>query len=843
MICSSKNSPNMYQNIFYDWYSKRIHLWDDEDGYQEFDYHKYGYVLDSDGDMVAMDGRRVKQTESWTADMEESGIMYEYDIRPEVRTLIDVYRYSDEVSKNHRIAYLDIEVAKEDEYSTPDKAENTVIAISMYDTSTREFICFLLDRDKKFDASQITDVKVVVCATEVQLLRKFVSHWRTVRPTIVTGWNVLGYDMIYLYNRIRHVLGDKEKNCLSPIHKVRHYMNKRDELVFQIAGVSILDYLDLYKLFTYKELPNYTLDAVSQYELKRGKVKYDKDIDHLYETDPVKFIEYNVEDVRLVIDLDAKLDFIAIAQGICHKGHVPYEDAYYTSRYMEGACLTETKKRNIVATKSSYSGGGMARGAFVKLPKPGRYNWVYDLDLTSLYPSNIMSLNISPETKWGKVINWDSMKFVNETHPDYDAVMFSVDGVDELEIPADKFRGFLKDVGLSVSANGVLYKLDTVGLIPRLLEMWFAERKEYRKKAEEAHEQGDMATYQYYHRKQHIQKILLNSLYGVLLLPSFRFYDKDNGEAVTLTGQQLIHYTTKMANHFYNSEIGTEDIDYCLYTDTDSVFYEAMPLVQHWYPNHTEEEIPEMAITVANRVQDFINSAYEIYAEEFHNVSSHKWFIKQELISRRAFWGNAKKRYAMWIVRDGKKVVSTPDIKGFDSVRSNFPKLFRVFMEQVIIDILNDATPASLNDKVIQFKGGLSQYPITEIMNPTSVKELGKYAVGARGQFKKGTPIHVKSAMNYNRLLDDLKLRGVPKIVNHDKILWTYLYDNPYTFDTIALRGYDDPIEIIEFVSRYINRDKLFDHAMENKLQSIWDDLGWGNVVMNKNFANAFTFE
>lgn len=833
----------MYKSIYYDRKNSMIHLWDDELGHHSFNYWPYAYIADEYGEYKTIDGVSVEKVESWTDEQIARGIVYEYDIRPEVRTLIDFYTESDEVSTGHCIMYFDIEVAKENgRYSEPREAHNTITSISYYDTQNKKYTCLLLDKRGKVDIHKFTDVDVLTFRTERALLIKFLNIWCDLPITIVTGWNVIGYDLIYLFNRVEQVLGKYNGSYLSPIRKVDCYVDRNGYDVFKIAGINVLDYLQLYKLFTYKELPNYTLDAVSRYELKRGKVTYEKDLDYLYETDPTRFIEYNIEDVRLVVDLDAKLDFIAIAQGICHKGHVPYEDVFYTSRYMEGACLVDTKRRGLVSTKSTQSGVGMARGAFVKLPRPGRYSWVYDLDLTSLYPSNIMTLNISPETKWGKVLNWNSYDFVRDSHSDYEIIMFTSECDRELLIPSSEFRDFLQDMNLSVAANGMLYSRDQFGLIPRLLDTWFSERITYRRLANEAFAAGDSDKHLYYHRKQHIQKIMLNSLYGVLLLPSFRFYDKDNGEAVTLTGQQLIQFTTTIANDYYNTIIGTDGVDYCLYTDTDSVFYEALPLIQKLYPNCTEEEIPDLTIKIASDVQSYINFAYDLYAREFHNTPTHRWNIKQELVSRRAFWGSAKKRYAMSIVRDGANAVDKIDIKGFDSVRSNFPKLFRKFLEQLIVSILNDANPTELNNLVLEFKSNLDSYSIHEIMNPTSVKQLDKWQ-DSTGKYKSSTPVFVKAALNYNWLMSEYKILSAPKIHSGDKIIWAYLLDNPYGFDTIALRGYDDPDQIVEFVEKYINRDKMFDASMQRKLQSIWDDLGWGMVILNKNVISLFDFE
>lgn len=549
----------MYQNIFYDKWNNELHLWDDSIGYHVLPYKKYAYKIDDDGSYTTLDGKKVSKILNWKREDTETGEFYEYDIRPEVRTLIDFYYESDEISTNHCIMYLDIEVAKEERYSLPEDANNTITSISYYDSISCVYCCLLLDKDRKISPHQFADVNVETFQTETDLLLRFIEIWNSKPITIVTGWNVLWYDMVYLYNRIEKIIGRFQGNYLSPIRKVENYTNRRDEKVFRIAGISILDYMMLYKKFTYSEQPNYTLGAISELELGRGKVEYDKDLDHLLATDPYKFIEYNVEDVRLVVDLDRKLDFIGVAIGVAHKGHVPYEDVFMTSRYMEGACLTETKRRGIVATQSRIGtmGSDKAAGAFVKRSRPGRYQWVYDLDLTSLYPSNIMSLNISPETKWGKILNWDSYKYIQGQDILYDVVLYNGDVESVVKIPSHNIEKYIRDNNLSVAANGVLYTLDTQGLIPSLLDVWFKEREEYRSLARKFNDAGDKEQEDFYERSQKIQKVLLNSLYGVLLLPIFRFYDKDNGEAVTLTGQQLIQFTTQIANYYYNSELNS----------------------------------------------------------------------------------------------------------------------------------------------------------------------------------------------------------------------------------------------------------------------------------------------
>lgn len=833
----------MYQNIYFDKFNEVVHLWDDIEGYFKYKYEPYAFIADKNGDHQTLHGDKVRKITSWDDTIIRSGNLYEHDIRPEVRTLVDIYGNSDEVSTNHCVMFIDIEVAKDVKYSTAQEATNPIISICAYDDKSEITRLFILEKSQytKFDINR-EDVQIFRYHTERELLDGFIEYYKSSGLTIITGWDIIRYDLPYLYNRSERLFGKWSGGWLSPINKVRCYQTKRGGDVFIIAGVAVLDYLKLYKTLVPTELPSYNLNAVSMHELGHGKIKYEGTLQQLYEQNIAKFIDYNIEDVKLVMELDAKLDFIAIAMGVCHKGHVPYDDIYFTSRYMDGACITEIKRRGLVVS-SAHRGDqydGMAEGALVKTTKPGRYSWVYDLDLRALYPSNIITLNISPETKWGKILNWNSNKFVSDTVKTYDVQIISGNEFKNCSIPSGDIKKLLKDNNICVAGNGMLYDKRQRGLIPGILVLWADERVEFRKKSDKYHADGDLVKSAYYDRKQKIQKVLLNSLYGVLLLQTFRFYDKDNGEAVTITGQQVITYTQTMGNHFYNVTCGTNGIDYCTYSDTDSVFYEALPILNSRKVEYTDDTIADLCIGVATEMQNFINSAYDIYAKEFHLVDTHVWEIKQELIARRAFWGDVKKRYAMWLVRDGKKTINKFDIKGFDSVRSNFPSIFRTFLEKLIHGILEDKTRDELTDTMIKLKDELSNSVVYDIMNPTSVNGLDKYKPTDNNLFKTGTPVHVKAALNHNKLLDKIGSTNYAQIQSGDKILWVYLVKNPYMMDTMALKGYDDDPEIVKYVEQYIYRDKLFDKALLSKVQSLWDSLGWGTLSLNKNINKVF---
>jgi hypothetical protein len=286
---------------------------------------------------------------------------------------------------------------------------------------------------------------------------------------------------------------------------------------------------------------------------------------------------------------------------------------------------------------------------------------------------------------------------------------------------------------------------------------------------------------------------------------------------------------------------------------TDSIFEPLEPLFTHRFGSmekYTDDEIISKCKEIINDVQKFVNDSYSAYGKRYHNVNEHRWDIKQELIAKRAFWVGAvndktgdvegvKKRYAQWIVDKEGHSVNYMDVKGLDVVRSSFPSKFREFMNSVLHDILHDATKDEMNEKVRQFKSKMNTYDILDIMLPTGVKELEKWQTGKFGQRIKGAPVHVKSAMNYNDVLDLTKNESVPKISDGDKILWAYMKQNKYNFDTMALKGFEDPEFIVNFVSEHIDRNEIFESALKSKLTNFWGSLGWGEIVIN-NLSNKF---
>jgi len=850
----------MYQNIYYERQKNLIHLWDDTSGYQTFPYRKYAYKRDAHGEYLSMYGDKLSKVGKW--EKEDAEDLFESDVPETTRVLVDIYD-NDLPSKGHRVLTFDIEVEMISGLPSTKDAKNEITAIAAHDGATKLYDVFVLDKERKVknkaknfnkDGREVT---LHIFDNERNLLQSFLNYYEEINPTILTGWNIDFFDIPYLYNRLKNVCGESSAKRLSPIGQA-FWSPYREK--FSFGGVSILDYINLYKTYTYTLEASYTLNYIATKELDRGKIEYEGSLDDLFENDLEKFIEYNIVDVDLVVSMDEKLQFIELCRAVCHAGFVPYEDYIYSSKWLEGACLGYLKKKGLVATNKPRDRKERMQalrdnnqekfiGAYVKEPIVGKYDWIYDLDLTSLYPSIIMTLNISPETKVGKIENWDAEANIRGLDTTYKLV--GKDG-DTYEYTTQELTEVIKDSNLGVAANGVLYTQDKKGLIADILNDWFEKRVEFRKLEKQYGEAGDTEKYDFYAKRQLVQKILLNSMYGVLGLPAFRFYDIDNAEAVTVTGQTVIKKTAEMANRKYWKELGTTD-DYNVYIDTDSIYMMAEPLVKHRYPDYKIFDEKRMAVEVDNiatETQTFLNSFYDMLAERFFFIpkEKHRFEIKKEYISKAGFWV-AKKRYAQWMVLKNGIPCDKLDVKGLDVVRSSFPKAFQDQMSGMLKDILMGKDNEYVDTKLLAFKASMINLPVNKIAKGGAIKELSKYDNGtwrkdsglSIASFEKGTPAHVKAGITYNRLL---KFFNAPykhePIRDGDKVKWVYLKNNPLGLDTVAFKDYNDPKEIMDFVEQYIDRDKLYVSDMENKVDDFYTALKWQKASTEALTAKKF---
>ena len=808
----------MYQNIFIDRKDNQVHLWDDEKGYLKFPFRNYAYRKNSSGTYTSIYGDKLEKVYNFNP---RDPSLFESDVPIETRILIDAYEDSDNPSKGHTVATLDIEVSSEGGFPVISEGDKEITAIAIHDSTTKNYTVFILDKERKIQDSVNDNVEIRSFDNEESLLMHFYTKWEEISPTIVTGWNIDGFDMVYLYNRSKRVVGETNAKRISPIGMA--YFNKFSEKM-TIAGVSCLDYLVLYKKFSGKNEPSYTLGAIG----------------------------------KKVVNM--KLQFIDLARGICHTGHVSYEQFGTSSRYLEGAILLYLRRKKRVAPNKPLEGREEYEnqleqneegfeGAYVKDPVPGRYDWVFDLDLTSMYPNIIISLNISPETKVGKVENWNAEEFVRGNLPN---VYLSGQSY-----PSKDFQQLLIENNFSIASNGAMYKQSEKGeegTIPSILIKWFNERKEMRKLAKKYADEKDWEQYEFYDQRQKIQKILLNSIYGCLGLPVFRFYDKDNAEAVTLSGVSIIQTANKAINQYYKNVLGEQDAqgkDFVIYVDTDSCFASALPIIKKTMPDidlNDEKQMTDAILKVTAESQTYVNKMFDIMSVRLFNVKSHRFDAKQEVIAKTSFW-LAKKRYAQFIINKGGVECDELEVKGIDVVRTSFPAKFRVFMKQFLIDLLKKVEEETISKNILEFKESMKGFDVIDIAKNTSVKFQSQdkkkdYNPNKRQPFQiiTGTPAQVKAALYYNDLLNKYELtKIIPPIFHGQKIKWVYLKQNEYGIECLAMKADGtDPDIIMNFINRYVDRDTMYEQELKSKLIDFYEVLKWS--YPNENDAKASEF-
>jgi DNA polymerase elongation subunit (family B) len=477
--------------------------------------------------------------------------------------------------------------------------------------------------------------------------------------------------------------------------------------------------------------------------------------------------------------------------------------------------------------------------------------------MAALYPNAMRTLNISPETKVGRIDNWAEIKedFYNDNFTNATAKLRS--GSRHQLINVSELREWLNTSKYSVSSIGVVYDLDKKGLVPSILEAWSNEREEFRALAKKYGKEGNKDMSEFFDNRQQVAKRMNNSLYGALGAPGFRFHDLDNAESITMCGQDIVKNAMYQGNEWFTKQLGVKK-DYVIYVDTDSTFFSAKPLIElmeaKFSRELSEEEKASLTFKTSQVVENYINASWTDFVKVRFNVTKHFFSIKQEYVAAAGFW-IARKRYAQLIISE--KGVSIKDmtngakewkldVKGMDVIRSDFPKAFRASMSDILISILQKAPKSVIDDKVIAIREGIKNAPILDIMSPTGVKDVGKWQTKkAKGDVFakriKGTPIHVKSALNYNDLLDYYGSNHLP-ISDGEKIKWVYLKSNPFGLDTCALKGFEDPEEIVKFITDNIDFEAIFESKLQNKLEDFYGALNYGAVPKDKNIEDFFSF-
>ena len=549
----------------------KIHLWD-EGGYDEIEWYNTAYQECSKDqeEFKGLGGESLKKVSKWD---KNSNNLHFHDMKPHQKYLVERYGIDDKPSTGHRELFFDIECeiggALTEEYI--ERAPMPITSIAWWDKTPNTWHILILDKKDQLKHTKAKSKEIIPCSTEQELLAKFLEHFREIDPDILIGYNSDFFDIPYLYYRMCNILGQEWADQLSPLNQVNakknnQYFFKRNQFV-DIIGVESLDYMRLHKKYSWKDEPSWKLDAIGEKYAKVNKIEYDGNLDQLFETDINKFIQYNFRDVEILKLLDEKLQYIALTKNLSHKGNHNYSEVYSNSITQDGAISAYLLSKNIIPpprdpnpkSKRGYAGG------FLFCPKAGLYKYMFDEDLTSLYPSIIMSLNIGKETFQGRIIDHDDrnnrlgLNDLKSMDPKRKLLLENNRGV-QTHIEAERIIDAIESGGYSISANGCIFDTKVESTLSNVLNKWFDERVLYKNEMKKAFKSGDKAKGEYYYLMQYTMKILLNSLYGATALPSFRYGMSHSilSEAITLSGWRIIQESALCANRHMNKVIRNE---------------------------------------------------------------------------------------------------------------------------------------------------------------------------------------------------------------------------------------------------------------------------------------------
>jgi DNA polymerase elongation subunit (family B) len=668
-----------------------------------------------------------------------------------------------------------------------------------------------------------------LCSGEADLLDQFIFWWENYSPEVITGWNCDLYDIPYIYGRMCRIIGEKVAKQLSPwgiVTENEVFIKGRTHSRYDIAGVTILDYLELYKKFTYKAQESYRLDHIADVELGQKKLDHSEfdTFKEFYTKGWQKFVEYNIVDVELVDRLEDKMKLIELAITMAYDAKVNYNDVFFQVRTWDSIIYNYLKERNIVIPfKKETKKDAKFAGAYVKEPIPGKYDWVVSFDLNSLYPHLLMMYNISPET------------YVGMKHP-----TATVDRILQQSIDFSDYKDY------AVCANGAMYRKDIKGFLPELMEKMYSDRVIYKKKMLVAKQQYEKTPTKELEKEiarcnniQMAKKISLNSAYGAVGNEYFRYFKLENAEAVTLSGQVSIRWIENKLNEYLNKLLKTDEVDYVIAVDTDSVYLNMGPLVEIIFKGR--EKTTESIVTFLDKIcqvelEKYIEGCYQELAN-YVNAYEQKMQMKRENIADRGIW-TAKKRYILNVWDSEGVRYETPKLKmmGIEAVKSSTPAPCRVKIKEAL-NIIMTKTEDELIDFVSNFKKEFSNLNPEDIAFPRSVNELLKYKSN-QTIYSKGTPIHTRGALLYNHYIKDKSLDSkYPLINNGEKIKFIFLKKaNPIRENVISfIQQFPKELGLV----KYVDYDLQFEKSFIEPLKSILNCIGW-NVEKTTTLDSLF---
>jgi DNA polymerase elongation subunit (family B) len=681
------------------------------------------------------------------------------------------------------------------------------------------------------------DVWYIQCRDEIDLIKRFIEEWSMDYPDIITGWNVKMFDIPYLVNRITKLLGESFAKRLSPWNYISERMINygigRQIRTYVLSGISCLDYIDLYQKYAPdgKSQESYKLDNIAHVELNERKLSYEEygNLHTLYRDNYQLFIEYNIKDTELVERLDNKLKLIELALTLSYDNKCNYDDVFTQVRMWDVIIYNHLRQKNMVIPPAErHSKNAAYIGAYVKEPLLGMHNWVASFDLNSLYPHLIMQYNISPET----------LLEPHEYGNDHRSITLrsntSVDTLLEQEIDTSKLGNY------TLTPNGQFFDIRKQGFLPELMESMYDGRSVYKKMAIKAskdlqeetdpHKRTELEnTISRYNNLQLAKKVSLNSAYGALGNEFFRFFDVRQASAITTAGQLSIRWIEKKLNEYMNKLLKTEEQDYVIASDTDSIYLSLDRLVSETItkqsPNASTSDIITFMDKICDaKIQPFIDKAYNDLAK-YINARSQKMIMKREALADRGIW-TAKKRYILRVYNNEGVAYTKPKIKvmGLEVKKSSTPAFFRDKMEECIRLMLG-STQDALISYIENVRRDMMNSDISDISFPRGVNGLIKFADG-KTIFGKGCPIHVRGSLVYNHLLRTKKLEKIyPKINEGEKIKFIYIKEpNTIRSNVIAF-----PSELPkEFgLEKFIDYDTQFQKAFVEPIKIITESIGW----------------
>jgi DNA polymerase elongation subunit (family B) len=712
-----------------------------------------------------------------------------------------------------KLLTLDIEVASESGFPDVETCSEEILAITIQDYTTKEIITW---GAKPYNHNR-KDLTYHYCPSEYDLLNHFINYWMVNVPDVITGWNIQFYDIPYICKRLNRVLGEKLMKRFSNWGLVTEgevHLNGRKHTVFDVGGLTQLDYLDLYKKFTYKAQESYRLDYIAEVELGQKKLDHSEfdTFKDFYTKGWQKFIDYNIIDVELVDRLEDKMKLIELAITMAYDAKVNYADVFYQVRMWDNIIYTYLKKRNIVIPpKNKTQKDEKYAGAYVKEPIPGMYDWVVSFDLNSLYPHLIMMYNISPET------------LLEEKHP-----TVSVDKILNQSLNFEMYKDY------AVCANGAMFRKDVRGFLPELMEKIYNERVIFKKKmlaAEQEYEKTkNKELVKEISRCNNIQmarKIQLNSAYGAIGNQYFRYYKLANAEAITLSGQVSIQWIMDKVNLYLNKILKSGNVDYVIASDTDSLYINMGPLVESVFKER--KKTTESVVSFLDKVcqvefEKYIESSYQELAD-YVNAYEQKMYMKRECIAERGIW-TAKKRYilSVWDSEGVRYENPKLKIKGIEAIKSSTPAPCRKMLKESFNLMMSGS-----EDDVINFieecRKEFKSLSPEQIAFPRSASDVQKYHSSST-IYSKGTPIHVRGALLFNHYIKQNKLNSKYSLIqNGEKIKYIFLKKPNIIHENVISFIQEFPKELN--LDKYIDYELQFEKAFLEPLKIILDAINW----------------